>query len=169
MRGRMSYHGLVSSPLSTPAQALETPPAARKPSAKPPAKLSAKRRRCICGCRRLFLPAKPWQKFYEDQCRKQYHRYGAAFGALKRDGLRRLLKEARAQIRGEFRALAEKAIEDVMRKSGWSDQRTLAIDLSPLALKGALDTLSQLLRELRSDHVRLEARLEKLVAQNRIS
>lgn len=137
-------------------------PGTPQPAQKPP-----RRRRCICGCRRLFVPAKPWQKFYEDQCRKQHHRYGGEFGTLKRDGVKRLVKEARAEIRSEFRELLTRAIEDVLHKNGWSDAKTKAIELSPLALKGGIDTLAALLRELRSDYVRLEARVKLLESGER--
>lgn len=151
MCGRMGYHGRVIAPEDLPQ----------------PAPRSPKRRRCICGCRRLFKPVKPWQKFYEDQCRKQYHRYGPSFGPLKREGLRRLLKEARAEIRGEYRELLDLAIEDAMQRSGWSDARTRSLDLAPLALKGAIDILGNLLRELRRDYVQLETRVKILESGER--
>ena len=151
MRGRIVYHGLVLPP--------------KKPTPKPVQ--PGKRRRCDCGCYRLYTPTRSWQRFYSRECRRDYHRYGTSFGSLKRDGIKRLVKEAKAAIRGEYRELLAIAVEETMQRNGWSDARTKSIDCSPLALKGGIDMLGRLLRELRADHVQLAQRVTKLESGER--
>jgi hypothetical protein len=146
MRGRILYHGLVLPPKKSTPRPVQ----------------SGKRRRCDCGCYRLYTPHRPWQRFYSAECRKNYNRYGTSFGSLKREGIKRLLKEARAAIRGEYRALLDVAIEETMHRNGWSDAKTKSIELSPGALKGAIEILTRLLRELRADLGQLEARVTRL-------
>ena len=151
MRGRILYHGLVLPP--------------KKPTPNPVQ--PGRRRRCDCGCYRLYTPTRAWQRFYSAECRKNYNRYGSSFGSLKREGIRRLVKEARAAIRSEYGALLAVAIEEIMQRNGWSDARTKSIELSPLALKGADEMLARLLGELRRDHTDLTRRVTKLESGER--
>jgi len=40
------------------------------------------RRHCH-NCNRLYWPETPWQRFDTEQCRKEFHHHGGAFGPLK--------------------------------------------------------------------------------------
>lgn len=41
-----------------------------------------RRRRCD-NCFGIFQPTKKWARFCKDQCRKEFHQHGSAFGPLK--------------------------------------------------------------------------------------
>lgn len=86
MRTRISYNGGMSA----------SPQAPRK---------APGRKRCLCGCGKLFTPKRAWQKFYSRQCKDNYHNLGPAFGKLEHRGLERLVKLALEQVRGRLPAM----------------------------------------------------------------
>lgn len=88
-----------------------------------------KRKHCqYSGCRRLFVPTKPHQVFCRErvpgkpnQCRFDYHKFGAAFGTLSKQGLNRLVKQAE----GELRKLLPKLAASQQRAS---ERRLVALE-----------------------------------------
>lgn len=65
------------------------------------------RKRCACGCGKLFTPKRAWQKFYSPQCKDNYHNLGPAFGKLEHRGLERLVKLALEQVKGKLPTLVK--------------------------------------------------------------
>jgi hypothetical protein len=54
-----------------------------------------KRIRCE-NCSKGFMQKKPWARFCKDECRKQFHLNGSAFGKLKEQLLKVIQKETKA-------------------------------------------------------------------------
>lgn len=67
-----------------------------------PAPVKLKRKRCL-NCGRLFPLTKESRKFCKDECRKEFHRYGAAYGPL-RQGLEKLIERT---TREQYRELKQ--------------------------------------------------------------
>jgi hypothetical protein len=65
------------------------------------------RKRCACGCGKLFVPKRKWQKFFSLQCKDNYHNLGPAFGKLEHRGLERLVKLALEQLKPKLPAMVK--------------------------------------------------------------
>ncbi len=86
-----------------------------------------KRIRCE-NCSKGFMQKKPWARFCKDECRKQFHLNGSAFGKLKEQLLKVIQKETKA--------VAEEVIrEEVARQNA--------------ALRDAVDVIEGKLVEFR--------------------
>jgi len=78
-----------------------------------------KRKRCLyTGCRKLFTPKRPWQKFCppapgKPSCKDQHHNFGDAYGHLTKRGTDRLVKESSKKLEKELPKLAKKALKDL--------------------------------------------------------
>jgi hypothetical protein len=60
----------------------EIPPRRPGRETKPKPSKKLRRRRCN-NCGTLYPLTKPTRKFCSEQCRKEFHQYGAAYGPLK--------------------------------------------------------------------------------------
>jgi len=96
MRTRISYNGGMSASPQLP-------------------RIGPTRKRCACGCGKLFLPKRAWQKFYSPQCKDNYHNLGPAFGKLEHRGLERLVKLALEQLKPKLPAMVKAQVREQER------------------------------------------------------